>query len=68
METITGVLAFVFFLQRGIFRFFAAALVVITAWLGYTALQMDTSNHSVTVTPNGFTREVGTVSDRDRSL
>ena len=63
IPVITGVLAFVFFLQRGIFRFFAAAFVAITAWLGYTAFQVDTSNHRVTVSPDRVTREVGTVSD-----
>ncbi|MFC1759318.1 hypothetical protein ACFL2H_11220 [Planctomycetota bacterium] len=57
---ITGVLAFVYFLQRGVFRFFSAALVAITVWLAYTAFTMDTSNHNVTVTPTSMTREVGT--------
>ena len=63
MPMITGVIAFVFFLQRGVFRFFSAALVAITVWLAYTAFTMDTSNHNVTVTPTSMTREVGTKSD-----
>lgn len=63
MPVLTGAVAIVFFLQRGVFRFFAAALIAITAWLAYSAFQLDTSNHNVTVTPSSVTREVGTKSD-----
>jgi hypothetical protein len=60
---ITGILAIVYSLQPSIFRFFGAALVLITAWLTYTAFTMDASNHNVTVTPTAVSREVGTTSD-----
>lgn len=57
---ITAIMAFVFALQPGIFRFFGVVLIAITAWLAYTAFNMDTSNHNVTITPTSVTREVGT--------
>jgi len=63
LPIVTGIATLVYALQRGIFRVFAVALLAITAWLIYTAIAMDTSNHNVTITPSSFTREVGTKSD-----
>jgi hypothetical protein len=62
LPVITGITAFVYALQPGVYRLFATVLIAITAWLAYTAFNIDTSNHNVTVTPTGFTREVGTKS------
>jgi len=56
---LTAILTIVYCLQSGIFRVFGAALALITAWLIYTAVTMDTSNHNVTVTSTTVSREVG---------
>jgi hypothetical protein len=59
---LTAILTIVYLLQPGIFRLFGAALGLLTAWLIYTAVTMDTSNHNVTVTPTSVSRQVGTKS------
>jgi len=63
LPALTGIIAFVYALQPGIFRLFATILITIAAWLAYTAFNMDTSNHNVTVTSTSVAREVGTKSD-----
>jgi hypothetical protein len=60
---LSGTIAIVYLLQPGIFRFFGVVLLLITGWLGYTALMRDTSNHSVKVSPTGVVREVGTIKE-----
>ncbi|QDT51605.1 hypothetical protein Pan258_56940 [Symmachiella dynata] len=57
---LTGIGAFIFALQPGIYRFFAAALVAMTAWLAFNAFDIVSSNPNVTLTPTSVTREVGT--------
>jgi hypothetical protein len=62
LSVITGIIAFLYVRQPGIYRFFGAVLIAITAWLAYTAFNMDISNHNVTVTPTSVSCEVGTKS------
>jgi len=57
---LTAILAIVYSLQPGVYRVFGVALGLVTAWLAYSAVTMDTSNHNVTVTPAGVSCEVGT--------
>ncbi|QDU47306.1 hypothetical protein Mal52_58340 [Symmachiella dynata] len=57
---LTGIGAFVFALQPGIYRFFSVALVAITAWMAFNTFDIVSSNHNVTLTPTRVTREVGT--------
>jgi len=57
---LTAILAIVYALQPGIYRVFGVALGLVTVWLAYIAITMDTSNHNVTITPTGVSCEVGT--------
>lgn len=60
LPVLTAILAIVFALQPGIYRVFGVALGLVTAWLAYSAVTKDTSNHNVTVTSTGVSCEVGT--------
>ena len=66
LSVMTGIAAFVYGLQPGIFRLYAVVLLAITGGLVYAALFLDTSNHHVTVTPTSVTWEVGTKSNPSR--
>lgn len=63
---LTAVASIVYALQPGICRVFGVALGLVTVWLAYSAVTMDTSNHHVTVTPTGVSCEVGTKANRIR--
>jgi len=63
VPVLTGLATIVFALQPGIYRLFAVALALITAWAAHGAVTLDTSNHNVTVTSTSVSREVGTTSD-----
>jgi hypothetical protein len=57
---LTAILAIVYALQPGVYRVFGVALGLVAAWLAYSAVTKDTSNHNVTVTPTDISCEVGT--------
>ncbi|MEM9251932.1 MAG: hypothetical protein AAGB29_06240 [Planctomycetota bacterium] len=56
---LTANLAVVFWLREGIYRVFGVVLGVLTLWLAFQAIDLGLADHHVTVTPTGFTRQVG---------
>lgn len=59
-SAITGCLGFLYLNQKSLFRGIGFALIGISAWLAYTGLTLDTSNHRVLITPTRILDECGT--------
>lgn len=61
---LTAIITFLFATAAGLTaRVMSAGMALITIWIIYMVITMDVSNHNVTVTPDGMSREVGTTSD-----